>query len=665
MLSSIAVKNAGKLALSLIIGLSLFGSLPATVQAETDPVPVDLVLGGEGDTPWNITNIQPGDGGTKTIELHNAGSEAGFVTIWISDIVSSEGMNPEAETGNTAEPGELTDHLILGLAADNISTNLNLPTTIGNLPHSVSDAHYIDLIPLKTGDTVDLQWQWELPAQTNNDVQGDGVSFTINYLLQEFEITDVSGVVDEETGAFTEEVTVESEFGNGKVTIEEGTVGKTKDGEPVSEIWLIEMYKEPSAPSEDTATVGVHYELGPHGTTFDRPVTITFAYYHNEIPERASEWDLVIVLWDKGVGEWVELEGSTVDTVNNVILAPVSHFGSRYTLLAHVPPPSPPLPPPPSLPTPPPTPAPAPAPTVSVLEIDMQGKTYRIEIESDGTLRESLTLADPSGNFVIDIDSGTRVTGADNMELSGIDLVITEEPIVVPDDIVVLSPIYKVTGYTRNMEISRINFNPFARLTIVYRPGDLPENTFPPFVGRYTDEEGLVRLEPPPGATVEIGKAKAELSHASLFAVMAQLAPPPPPLPAKFEVSNLTINPRQARPGQPVIISLTIANDGETIGSYELYLIMDGIVRAVREITLTGKSIETVSFEVSNLAAGKHRVKIAGLTGEFRIISTAALPPESQIDWLTIDLSVVAVVVAGLLVLYLVIRRSRQPQRED
>ncbi|MFC2022195.1 hypothetical protein ACFLTR_03175, partial [Chloroflexota bacterium] len=152
MLSSIAVKNAGKLALSLIIGLALVGFLPTRVQAD-DGNPVDLELGGEGATPWNITNIKPTDSGNKTVALHNAGSRDGFVTIWLSDIISSEGMNPEAETGDTAEPGELTDHLLLGLTADNINTNLNLPTTIGHLPHSVSDGDYIDLIPLKTGDT--------------------------------------------------------------------------------------------------------------------------------------------------------------------------------------------------------------------------------------------------------------------------------------------------------------------------------------------------------------------------------------------------------------------------------------------------------------------------------------------------------------------------------
>jgi len=288
----------------------------------------------------------------------------------------------------------------------------------------------------------------------------------------------------------------------------------------------------------------------------------------------------------------------------------------------------------------------------------MLGETGRLEIGADGTLRESLTLTDRSRNFVLDIDSGTKVTGSRDVELSRIELRITDESIVVPDDIVVVSPIYKLTGYTRNMEITRINLEPPARLTITYDPKNLPENTFLPFIANYTDEEGLVQLQPPPGETVEIGKAKAQISHASLFFVAAKLIPAPPPLPPKFQVSNLIINPIQGKMGQPVVISLEIANDGETAGSYELQLKLDGIVRMVREITLAAKSSEIVSFEIHNLSVGRHQVEVAGQSGQFRIVSTAISPVESTIDWLTLDLSIGAVVIIGLLTLYLVRRRS-------
>ncbi len=653
--------NIARLLLAVIMGLALVGFLPTRVQAD-DGNPVDLVLGGEGATSWNIANIQPTDNGTKTVELRNIGSKDGFVTIWLSDIVSNEGINPESETGNTAEPGELTTHLLLGLSGNRLGTNLKLPTTINKFPQSVSDAAYIELIPLKASDNVDLQWEWDLPAQTGNEAQGDSISFTINYLLREFEITDVSEVVTDE-GVFTEEVTVEPESGKAEITIDEDTVGKTEEGEPLTEIWIIDIDREPSAPSPATTTIGPQYEFGPEGATFDRPVTLTFVYDPEDIPERASEEDLVITLWDKDAGRWVELEGCTVDTVNNTISVPVTHF-SRYTIISPVPPP------------PPPPPAPS-APigggeeerppaiiveekkaiTKTVLETNMLGDERKVETEADGTLRESVTLADPDGHFVIEIYRGTKITSMNGTPVTRLELAIFKEPLTFPDDIVILSPIYKVTGYINELEIPRVNFDPPARLTILYDPRALPENVFPPFVAYYTVYQGLVPIEPPPGWTVEIGKAKAQISHASLFVVAAKLVPPPPPLPPKFEVSNLIINPRQGKIGQPVIISLEIANDGETVGSYQLQLKIDGIVRIVREITIAAKSSETVSLEIHNLSVGRHQVKVAGLDGNFRIVSTAILPLMPGIDWFTLDLSIGAGVCAGLLALYLFRRR--------
>ena len=64
MLSAKAVKYGVRLALALILGLAVVGSLPIPVQAQE---PIDLVLGGEGATSWNIGDIKPGDSGTKTV----------------------------------------------------------------------------------------------------------------------------------------------------------------------------------------------------------------------------------------------------------------------------------------------------------------------------------------------------------------------------------------------------------------------------------------------------------------------------------------------------------------------------------------------------------------------------------------------------------------------
>ena len=87
MLLQKAAKKSITIILALVTGLTLVSFMPISVQA--DEPPVDLVLGGEGATSWQIENIKPGDVGTKTVTLHNAGYKDGEVTIWITDIVSS------------------------------------------------------------------------------------------------------------------------------------------------------------------------------------------------------------------------------------------------------------------------------------------------------------------------------------------------------------------------------------------------------------------------------------------------------------------------------------------------------------------------------------------------------------------------------------------------
>ncbi|MFC2059964.1 hypothetical protein ACFLTZ_02570 [Chloroflexota bacterium] len=661
------------LLLAVIIGAAPVGFLPAAVQADTNPV--DLVLGGPGATSWTIGNMEPGDNGTKVVELHNAGSRDGFVTIWVSDVASYEGMNPESETGNTTEPGEYNDHLLLNLSSDGLTTKSNLPTTINNLPQSVSGPGYIEIIPLKAGNTVDLQWGWELPVQAGNDVQGDKLSFTINYLLQEVNITDVSDIVTDE-GVFIEELEVKTEDGQSKITIAENITGLTKEGEPAKEIWIIPINIESSHPSENTTTIGAHFEAGPEGTTFDQPITITFNYDPNNIPYGVNEEELILALWDNNTRKWVELEGCIVDTVNNTITAPITHF-SRYTIISPSPPPTPPSP----TPSPPPPRSdgvfmePLPPTTgqgagegvktvQTVLETNMLGEERTVETEADGTLRQRLKFTDPDGRFVIEVDSGSKITSSDGMPVTRLDLSVFGESIAFPADIVILSAIYKLTGYVNEMEIPSTNFNPPAELTILYDPRDLPENVLPPFVAYYTADQGLVPLEPPPGSTFEIGKAKAQINHASLFVVAAEVALPPPPLPARFKASGLSINPRQAQTGETIAISLTIANEGATEGTSELLLIIDGIVRAVEEVTLTGGSSETLTFRVSNLAIGSHQVKVAGLTGQFKIIRTAVSPGIPEVNWLVLDVSVSIVLVLGLCILYLTMRRSHREQRK-
>jgi hypothetical protein len=648
-----------RILLAVLIGTSLLGFYPSPVQADT--VPIDLVLGGSGATPWVLSNIEPGSGGIETVELHNAGSKDGFVTIWISDIISGEGSNPEAETVYTAEPGELADNVLFNIAADGLVTDMDLPTILNNFPGSYDSGNSIELIPLRSGGTVNLQWSWELPAGTGNDVQGDDMSFTINYLLRECKVTDVSGLVTG-TGSFTETVIVESDTAKGKITISENVTGHTNAGQPLTEIWLIEMDKQPPAEPGGDRVISL-WDIGPDGITFDEPVTLTLSYRDPEdIPQGVNEKDLTISLWDNDAGKWVELD-STVDTISNIISAQVSHF-SRYAIEGIVSHPSP-TPPAPNEVHPGPKPPVVESPPTAYLDTNLLGRERTVEIGIDGTLIKPLTLSDSLGKFVLQFEKGSQIVGDNATLLERLELVEEVGSIVLltgvalPDNIVLLSPIYRLTGYADSSQVEPVFFKPSAILSISYATEDLPQNISTPFIACLTKDEGIVPIEAPAGSLVEIGKAKGKIDHASLFVVAARVLPPPAPLPTDFSLSNLVINPRVSDINEPVTISADLGNKGKSAGVYELYLQIDGIVKDIEKITLGPGESRTVTFRVSELAGGVHKVRIGDLKGSFEIRTTVTVPAEASVNWLPLDIGIGVLILSGLVGLF-VFRRRKQ-----
>ncbi|MDD5082138.1 MAG: hypothetical protein PHU08_02065 [Dehalococcoidales bacterium] len=469
---------------------------------------VDLTLGGTGATSWNITNVKPGDSGNKSVTLSNVGTLGGFVTIWASNVTSISGPPLESKTG---EPGEFADYLELNVSCPGLQTNLTLPVVIKNFPQSSTGVNYVRIDPLAAGGTVNLTWQWELPIQTGNNIQGDSISFNINYLLENLGVPEPPG-------------------GGG----------------------------------------------GGGGGGLPKPT-------------------------------------------------------------------SPPM----------------------VLRVDLgDNQTTMVGISANGTIESAIRQTDYSGNFTLAVDNSTRVTGFDAKALGRIELRIVEAPLVISENMTALSPVYRMVGYTQNREISEINFNPSAIITINYDPGNLPENAFPPFIARYADGSSFERFGLPPGSVFELGKARGVAYHASYFVVLAEMAPPPLLLPPNFRVSNLTISPPSAGMGQPVSVSVSIANEGDTGGSYELYLSIDGIVMDVKEVTVDAKGVVTPEFIVPNLAPGSHQVKVGGLSDELVVVSEP-LPEVPMVNWLRIDLMVAVAVVVTLVALYLIIiRRSHQSPLE-
>ncbi|GAG47628.1 unnamed protein product, partial [marine sediment metagenome] len=97
-----------------------------------------------------------------------------------------------------------------------------------------------------------------------------------------------------------------------------GTIALDKYGDPLETLEAA-VDENPPDPPEGAHILGA-FDFGPDGATFDPPITLTWNYDPEDVPENM---DLVIAYYDEEEGEWVYLP---VEWINNTLTASVSHF---------------------------------------------------------------------------------------------------------------------------------------------------------------------------------------------------------------------------------------------------------------------------------------------------------------------------------------------------
>jgi len=145
-------------------------------------------------------------------------------------------------------------------------------------------------------------------------------------------VTSVSDMVNMH-GEFTQTMTATSADGNISITINRGTIGRNRQGQPLREI-LIVPASIPPAPPPQANIIGLPYNFGPEGATFEPPITITFSYDPAAIPEGVDPGDLTIAFWDESSHQWVDLDNIVVDPASNTISGEINHF-TTLAVIAH------------------------------------------------------------------------------------------------------------------------------------------------------------------------------------------------------------------------------------------------------------------------------------------------------------------------------------------
>ncbi|MEM3649015.1 MAG: CARDB domain-containing protein [Thermoproteota archaeon] len=123
--------------------------------------------------------------------------------------------------------------------------------------------------------------------------------------------------------------------------------------------------------------------------------------------------------------------------------------------------------------------------------------------------------------------------------------------------------------------------------------------------------------------------------------------------PAKFEISNLSIDPSSIKIGQSSTISISVRNSGGQSGTYEVKLKVNNQVVDTKSVTLNPDQSTTVSFSFTPTSEGTYSIDVNGLTGSL-IVSKEEAP---SFPWLII----IAIVIVAVIVIIAVVFLRRKP----
>jgi len=132
-------------------------------------------------------------------------------------------------------------------------------------------------------------------------------------------------------GVVIYDFTAQSFDGRIYLAIDRGTKALTRWGTPLYWIIMIKM-DDPSSPPSGYTRIGLAYDFGPYGATFEPSQTLTFTYNDDDVPAGFDEINLVVAMCNEATGKW-EILGSIVDADKNTIRVYVSHF-TAFTILA-------------------------------------------------------------------------------------------------------------------------------------------------------------------------------------------------------------------------------------------------------------------------------------------------------------------------------------------
>ncbi len=256
--------------------------------------------------------------------MHNQGDNPSpFITLELVEPIYGE------------EWSMLLNDVTIPLPAGNLTGTLELPVDWQSI---YTGSNTLDIFPINASGPMVLN-NLELCSGPINEIEKRSAGGTDGgYYLSVGMLGNTSEYRISQSGNLEQPVEVSSEDGVVTISLGEGTACLDKDGKKLASILVSEETDLPALP-ENYYIVGQAYKAEPEGATFDPSLNLTLSYEDDAIPENVPEAGIYIASYNATSESWVSLT-SQVNTQNNTVTAPVSHFSTFAVMGTATPPPA-------------------------------------------------------------------------------------------------------------------------------------------------------------------------------------------------------------------------------------------------------------------------------------------------------------------------------------
>ncbi len=409
-------------------------------------------------------------------------------------------------------------------------------------------------------------------------------------------------------GVFKSDTVIQSDDQQVSLSILQGTNFSEADGKAGIYI-TIEPVSGQNAPALPLGgnIIGVVYNLGPQGCTFDPPIVITLPYYPEGLPKEIDERSLVIGYWDNASQHWIELPDIKVDTQKHTVSASLSHFTPYAVLykpeLTHF--------------------------SIKEMAVSQQSVItgqeviitltvnnsgissgdYTLNLMIDGQNKESRKiLLGPGASHEVRFRLVAGAAGTYEINLNGTkaQLTVKSSSGQTPEALLGLSNLSISPEKTQpgnritiSAHVENTNENEATRKISLNLNNSVIENRIITVAGKSSQQISFTTYQSQPGR-YEIGLEGLSGS----FTITAPVIAP------AFVISDLKISPGDAVPQQNVAVSAVLANIGNLQGIWPVSLKVNGKVIETQEITLEGNTSQKVSFNFSTDKIGTSLIQI-------------------------------------------------------